>query len=56
MVGVEGFEPPTSRSQSARSTKLSQTPIMMTYIASIRIYVKFLTFYIRFFDDVKGLL
>lgn len=31
MVGVEGFEPPTSRSQSARSTKLSQTPIFIIY-------------------------
>ncbi len=26
MVGVRGFEPPTSRSRTARSTKLSHTP------------------------------
>ncbi len=26
MVGVRGFEPPTSRSRTVRSTKLSHTP------------------------------
>ena len=27
LVGVGGFEPPTSRSRTVRSTKLSHTPI-----------------------------
>ena len=30
MVGVEGFEPPTSCSQSRRATRLRYTPITCT--------------------------
>ena len=68
MVGVEGFEPPTSRSQSARSTSLSQTPIVLftdlfytvAMITSCKYYTKYnaksVLFYTRFFYPVKGLL
>jgi hypothetical protein len=32
MVGASGFEPPTSRSRTVRSTKLSHAPTGLSYI------------------------
>lgn len=48
MVGVAGFEPTTSCSQSKRSTRLSYTPIRLSYVPLIErtllgYYFKWLT-------------
>lgn len=35
VVGVRGFEPPASWSRTKHSTKLSHTPILIEWIATV---------------------